>query len=203
MTNGLFNRNSDCCGTVVWERLGAEISGHGKSNTRNRSGNFSRSTNEYIVRRRLVESSGRCSVGRPPVRRSSWPATESIESRIASNPSRRRFMRHNNRFDGSAARCVGRSMLACCQVLESIISRFSFLSDQLFCTNQVARKSSNSGWLGPALRTPKSLGVATKPRPKCQAQTRFTITLAVNGLPGFAIALAKAKRPLPPFIFRA
>ena len=139
MTNGLFNRNSDCWGTVVWERLGAEISGHGKSNTRSRSGNFSRSTNEYIVRRRLVESSGRCSVGRPPVRRSSWPATESIESRIASKPSRRRFMRQSHLFSGSALRYFARSTLNCCQVLESRISRFSFLIDQSFFTSQVAK----------------------------------------------------------------
>ena len=44
---------------------------------------------------------------------------------------------------------------------------------------------------------PKSLGVRTRPCPKCQAQTRLTITRAVSGFSAAAMALAKSSRPLP------
>ena len=45
-----------------------------------------------------------------------------------------------------------------------------------------ASQSSSSGCDGGSPRTPKSLGVATIPRPKWCCQRRFTITRAVKGL---------------------
>ena len=45
---------------------------------------------------------------------------------------------------------------------------------------------------------PKSLGVATMPRPKCQCQTRFAITRAGNGLRGSVSHCASSSRPLDP-----
>ena len=46
-------------------------------------------------------------------------------------------------------------------------------------------------------RVPKSLGVRTSPAPKWCIQTRLTITRAVSGLAGSAIAWASSSRPLP------
>jgi len=46
-------------------------------------------------------------------------------------------------------------------------------------------------------RVPKSLGVLTRPWPKCHIQMRLTITRAVSGLSLLAIACANSSRPDP------
>ncbi len=43
---------------------------------------------------------------------------------------------------------------------------------------------------------PKLLGVAPMPRPKCQRQTRLTMTRAVSGCSGWVIQRASSSRPL-------
>ena len=52
--------------------------------------------------------------------------------------------------------------------------------------------------MGSAPRTPKSLGVATMPRPKWCCQRRFTITRAVSGLSGLATHFASADEAADP-----
>ena len=64
------------------------------------------------------------------------------------------------------------------------ISRWIGLSRQPWATSSVASQSSSSGCDGGSPRTPKSLGVATIPRPKWCCQSRLTITRAVSGLSG-------------------
>ena len=59
-----------------------------------------------------------------------------------------------------------------------------------------ASQSSNSGFVGGDPRLPKSLVVATMPRPKCQCQRRLTITRLVNGFRGFVSHAASSNRPL-------
>ena len=63
-----------------------------------------------------------------------------------------------------------------------MMSRCSFLTDQPPSTKRSASQSSSSGCVGGSLRTPKSLGVRTRPAPKWFSQTRLTITRAVSGL---------------------
>ena len=68
---------------------------------------------------------------------------------------------------------------------------------QFLFTSSCASQSSRRGWVGAAPFLPKSLGVSTMPRPKCQCQRRFTITRAVRGFSGLAIHFANAsRRPL-------
>ena len=51
--------------------------------------------------------------------------------------------------------------------------------------------------MGGGVRTPKSLGVSTSGWPKTCSHKRFTITRAVSGLVGLAMASASSRRPLP------
>ena len=44
--------------------------------------------------------------------------------------------------------------------------------------SSAASQSSSSGWVGGLPIRPKSLGVSTSPRPKCESQARFTIRAA-------------------------
>ena len=57
-----------------------------------------------------------------------------------------------------------------------------------------ARKSSNSGWVGGSPKRPKSLALATSPRPKWCCQSRLTITRQASGFEGSVIHRANAKR---------
>src|SRR5437867_2391772 len=65
---------------------------------------------------------------------------------------------------------------------------------QSFAMNSLASQSSNSGCDGLAPFAPKSLGVPTNPSPKWYCQRRLTMTLAVRGLAGSTIHLARARR---------
>ena len=77
------------------------------------------------------------------------------------------------------------------------ISRCIALRLQPRATNSVASQSSSSGWRRPSPIVPKSLGVATIPRPKWCCQRRLTITRAVSGLSGRVSQSASAvRRPL-------
>src|SRR3978361_866898 len=78
-----------------------------------------------------------------------------------------------------------------------MISRWSVFKDHPDATNRRARWSRSAGWLGRSPILPKLLGVATSPRPKWCSQTRLTITRAVSGLSGLAMARARSSRPLP------
>ena len=75
--------------------------------------------------------------------------------------------------------------------------RINCFIDQPLPTNSAARKSSSFGWVGGATFVPKSLGVATNALPNRRCQTRLTITRAVRGFCGAAIARAISSRPLP------
>ncbi len=61
-------------------------------------------------------------------------------------------------------------------------------------TNSVASQSSSSGCVGSSPIVPKSLGVATRPRPKWCCQSRLTITRAVSGWSGRTSHSASAVR---------
>ena len=67
------------------------------------------------------------------------------------------------------------------------MSRCIDFIDQPSCTKRVANQSSSSGWLGFSPRRPKSLAVATRPRPKWYCQMRLTITRVVRAFVGWAI----------------
>ena len=82
-------------------------------------------------------------------------------------------------------------------------SRCSFFMDQPLRTNSVASQSSNSGFAGRVPARPKSFGVATRPWPKCDCQTRFTSTRAVSGFDGEAIHSASVTRRPVDFVLAA
>ena len=71
------------------------------------------------------------------------------------------------------------------------------LMDQPLSMNRLAKEVEELGMGGGSPLTPKSLGVETRPTPKCSCQIRLTITRAVNGLSGLAMAWARSRRPLP------
>ena len=76
-------------------------------------------------------------------------------------------------------------------------NRLSCFTDQLCLINQSARKSSSSGCVGVSPVLPRLFGFPASPLPKCQAQIRLTITLAVNGLSVAVSQFAKARRREP------
>jgi hypothetical protein len=121
----------------------------------------------------------------------SLPLTVSIESRMASASRRRNGIRQSSRFSGSLAAYSGFDCLLMRHVLLVRIRRCSFFSDHpASCVNQCASQSSSSGCVGGSPIRPKSLGVRTRPWPKCCCQTRLTITRAVSGFAGLAIHCA-------------
>jgi len=65
-----------------------------------------------------------------------------------------------------------------------------------FSTKVAASQSSSSGWLGACPIFLKSFGVATRPRPKCQPQIRFTSTRAVSRWSGRVSRSASSLRPV-------
>ncbi len=74
------------------------------------------------------------------------------------------------------------------------MSRCMCFTDQPERMNSCASQSSSSGCEGFVPLRPKSLGVSTRPVPKCPCQMRFTITRAVSGFCGLAIQSASARR---------
>ena len=62
--------------------------------------------------------------------------------------------------------------------------------------NWFASQSRSSGWVGLVPSNPKLSGVGTIPLPKCQRQTRLTITREVSGFEGEAIQFASSSLPL-------
>ncbi len=111
--------------------------------------------------------------------------------------SRRGFMRQSRELVGSAARPSSRGWLACRYAADSMISRCSHLSDMPLAMKRADRSSSNSGCVGLSPWTPKSLSVATSGLPKCQPQTRFTITRAASGPLWVKMSSANSRRPEP------
>ena len=77
-----------------------------------------------------------------------------------------------------------------------MISLCRAFNDQPDFTSSEVSQSSISGWLGASPRRPKSLGVVTRPWPKCHCHTRFTNTRAVSGFAGLVIHFASSSRPL-------
>src|SRR5437868_5728791 len=75
--------------------------------------------------------------------------------------------------------------------------RCSFLSEPPLSRNSTASQSSNSGLVGDEPLRPKSLGVLTRPRPKCDCQTRLAMERHVSGLYLLAIHSARAARRGP------
>ena len=136
-------------------------------------------------------------MGAPPMVRSNSPVTASRLSRQFSTSSLRGFMRHSRRLSPSFANLVTSCELLICQVAESIISRWSHLSDHPFAMNRAASQSRSSGCVGFSPKVPKFPGVRTRASPKCHSQTRLTITRAVSGLLVCTTASASSRLPLP------
>ena len=126
------------------------------------------------------------------------PATASRLSRIASASSRRRFIRPKRRFSGSrasASAAGAAALLIGRRQHDEPVHRLHRPSRLDEPRGQEVEQA--PGCVGRSPRSPKSLGVRTRPSPKWCCQIRLTMTRAVSGLSGRASQSASCSRPLP------